>query len=213
LAELDAAATLLLQPAVIAALIPASVAILTATATYTWTFVQARRQHASTRKRTVIALCTEIVLNVRDLDETLGRTDWKKIAYEIEAKPRPIYVVYSRNMRFYDRNHIEQLELPPLVLSAIVEFYSTLSSVYVQSDGIAGKVFPRISGQGRRQVLEDLGELVAKPSRTAGRHSIKWKPHCRPNGYISAGSRCKKGCDKRPGTTAHRIAPLVRRTR
>ena len=84
---------------------------------------------------------------VRDLDETLGRTEWEKIAHEIEAKPKPIYIVYSRNMRFYDRHHIEQLELPPLLLSAVVEFYSSLNSVYVQSDGIAGKIFPRISGR------------------------------------------------------------------
>ena len=173
MAEIDTAAELILQPTVVAALVPASLALVTATITYTWTFLQARHQHISTRKRTIIALYTEIELNLRDIGDTLGSTDWDEIGRQIEQRQEyfPIYAVYSRNMRFYDRNHVEELDLPPTTLSAIVEFYSALNSVYITIDSIQSKVFAAISAKGRRQVLDDLAKSIKK-SRSCGNRAL-----------------------------------------
>ncbi len=171
MADIDAAATLIFNPTVVAALVPASIAVVTATATYTWTFLQGRQQYRSTRKRTIVALYTEIVLNLRDIRDTLGATEWEAIGEELETKNVPIYIAYSRNMRFYERNHIEKLDLPPMMLSAVVEFYAALNSVYAQLDGIQGPVFGNISGKGRRQVLKDLAALTAKAS-TCGTRAL-----------------------------------------
>lgn len=173
--DINAAATLILNPTVVAALLLASIAVVTATATYTWTFLQGRQQYRSTRKRTIVAIYTEIELNLRDISDTLGATEWKTIARELEVKSIPIYIAYSRNMRFYERNHIETLDLPPRMLSAVVEFYAALNSVYAQLDGIQGPVFANISGTGRRQVLEDLAALTVKASASGTRalHEIE----------------------------------------
>lgn len=166
-----AAGMALEQPAVMAALVTVSGALITATATYIITQVQARRQQRSHRKRAIIALFTEILTNLRDLEQTLGATDFAALQSMMQERAIPLHIVYTRNMRFFDSNKVEDLDLAPELLHLIVKFYTLLESIYAQLDAIRGRNFARISGPGRCRALAGLAEDVHR-ARSCGHRTI-----------------------------------------
>lgn len=143
--------TVLSQPAVVAAAV-------TAAGTYLVATLQKRRESAGRRKRAIVGLHAEILSNMRDLEQTLGQTDFQALGERMRFGARPLHFTYTRNMRFFERNPLEELDLPTSVLHAVVEFYATLESVYSQLDGLRSETFRQISGAGRVLVLQGLGD-------------------------------------------------------
>jgi len=111
-----------------------------------------------TRRRLVHAIYTEINHNLEELKRFVDDPDRMNVELMLDAMKqdprRAPFVVYARNMRFFDDMVKDAPELKSAVLDAVVRFYSQLEKVYAFIEAFGTERFRLLTDNGKRDALE-----------------------------------------------------------
>ena len=140
-------------------LVAASVAIAVFVLSKVWEVSRAIYIMKTNKRRLIVALHTEIQLNLEEFEVTLENSpkidDALKEIFE-KDKDKLVHAPYARNMRFFDDLRPGLHVLPADILDKVIRFYHTVDSIYGLADGFGTASFKNLRPSSKIAQLEEF---------------------------------------------------------
>lgn len=144
------------------ALIAASVAIAVFVLSKGWEVGRAIYITRTNKRRLIVALYTEIQLNLDEFKKTLENSpkiDQALVDIFDKDKDKIVHAPYARNMRFFDDLRPELHVLPADILDKVIRFYHVVESIYGLADGFGTDSFKNLTVGGKIAQIQKFEEI------------------------------------------------------